>query len=70
MDIAEDRGRFSDILKELEIPYPEYGTAWTVDEAIVVANKVGYPCACSSFLCTRVDKECGSLSMMMNWKKQ
>ena len=43
MDIAEDRGRFSDILKELEIPYPEYGTAWTVDEAIVVANKVGYP---------------------------
>jgi len=43
MDIAEDRGRFSDILKELEIPYPAYGTAWTVDEAIVVANKVGYP---------------------------
>jgi carbamoyl-phosphate synthase large subunit len=43
MDIAEDRGRFSDILKELDIPYPEYGTAWTVDEAIVVANKVGYP---------------------------
>src|SRR5258705_4285594 len=43
MDIAEDQGRFSDRLKELEIPYPEYGTAWTVDEAIVVANKVGYP---------------------------
>jgi carbamoyl-phosphate synthase large subunit len=43
MDIAEDRGRFSDMLKELEIPYPEYGTALTVDEAIAVANKVGYP---------------------------
>jgi carbamoyl-phosphate synthase large subunit len=43
MDIAEDRGRFSDMLKELEIPYPEYGTAHDVDEAIVVANKVGYP---------------------------
>jgi carbamoyl-phosphate synthase large subunit len=27
MDIAEDRGRFSDLLKELSIPYPEYGTA-------------------------------------------
>ena len=27
MDIAEDRGRFSDMLKELGIPYPEYGTA-------------------------------------------
>lgn len=43
MDIAEDRGRFSDMLKELEIPYPDYGTAYDVDEAIAVANKVGYP---------------------------
>jgi carbamoyl-phosphate synthase large subunit len=43
MDIAEDRGRFSDRLKELGIPYPEYGTAYTADEAIEVANKVGYP---------------------------
>ncbi len=43
MDIAEDRGRFSDRLKELDIPYPEYGTAFTADEAIAVANKVGYP---------------------------
>lgn len=43
LDIAEDRGRFSDMLKELEIPYPDYGTAYTVDEAIEVANKVGYP---------------------------
>ncbi|RYZ15710.1 MAG: ATP-grasp domain-containing protein, partial [Chitinophagaceae bacterium] len=43
MDIAEDRGRFSDLLKELDIPYPQYGTATDVDEAIVVANKVGYP---------------------------
>ena len=43
MDIAEDRGRFSDMLKELEIPYPAYGTAVNVDEAVAVANKVGYP---------------------------
>lgn len=43
MDIAEDRGRFSDRLKELDIPYPDYGTAVDVDEAIAVANKVGYP---------------------------
>jgi len=43
MDIAEDRGRFSDMLKELNIPYPEYGTAHNVDEAVKVANKVGYP---------------------------
>ena len=43
MDIAEDRGRFSDLLKELNIPYPQYGTAYTADEAIDVANEVGYP---------------------------
>ena len=43
MDIAEDRGRFSDMLKELEIPYPNYGTAFTTDEAIEVAHRVGYP---------------------------
>src|ERR1051325_9234769 len=43
MDIAEDRGRFSDMLKELEIPYPNYGTAYDVDEAVAAAKKVGYP---------------------------
>ena len=43
MDIAEDRGRFSDTLKNLDIPYPDYGTAYDVDDAIEVANKVGYP---------------------------
>jgi carbamoyl-phosphate synthase large subunit len=43
MDIAEDRGRFSDMLKDLSIPYPEYGTASSVDEAIAVANRVSYP---------------------------
>jgi carbamoyl-phosphate synthase large subunit len=43
MDIAEDRGRFSDMLKELEIPYPNYGTAYDVDDAVEVAKKVGYP---------------------------
>jgi len=43
MDIAEDRGRFSDMLKELNIPYPEYGTAFSVDEAVEVAQKVRFP---------------------------
>src|SRR5690554_4245166 len=43
MDIAEDRGRFSDMLKELDIPYPRYGVAYSTDEAIEVANEVGYP---------------------------
>jgi len=43
MDIAEDRGRFSDLLKELNIPYPKYGVAENAEEAIVVAQEVGYP---------------------------
>jgi carbamoyl-phosphate synthase large subunit len=43
MDIAEDRGRFSDMLKEMDIPYPSYGTAFTVDEAVEVARTVGFP---------------------------
>ncbi|MDQ3017340.1 MAG: ATP-grasp domain-containing protein, partial [Bacteroidota bacterium] len=43
MDIAEDRGRFSDKLKELGIPYPEYGVAHDVDAAVKIAKEVGYP---------------------------
>ena len=43
MDMAEDRERFSDKLKELNIPYPRYGAAKTAEEAIKVANEVGYP---------------------------
>jgi carbamoyl-phosphate synthase large subunit len=43
MDIAEDRGRFSDLLKEMDIPYPLYGVAESAEEAIEVAHKVGYP---------------------------
>ncbi len=43
MDLAEDRGFFSDLLKELGIPYPNYGVAHDADEAIEVANRVGYP---------------------------
>lgn len=43
MDIAEDRGRFSDLLKELDIPYPKYGVAESAEEALAVAKEVGYP---------------------------
>jgi carbamoyl-phosphate synthase large subunit len=43
MDIAEDRGRFSDLLKALHIPYPRYGVAHDVDEALEVARVVSYP---------------------------
>ena len=43
MDLAEDRGSFSDLLKELGIPYPDYGVAENAYEAIQIANEVGYP---------------------------
>jgi carbamoyl-phosphate synthase large subunit len=43
MDMSEDRGSFSDLLKELNIPYPNYGVAEDAEEAIKVANEVGYP---------------------------
>lgn len=43
MDIAEDRGRFSELLVDLKIPFPKYGTAYNTDDAIEVAKEVGYP---------------------------
>jgi len=43
MDIAEDRGRFSDLLRDLGIPYPNYGVARDVDEALEVAKRIPYP---------------------------
>ncbi len=43
MDIAEDRGVFSDLLKTLDIPYPKYGSAQNADEALEIANRVTYP---------------------------
>lgn len=43
MDIAEDRERFSNLLKQLDIPYPDYGAAKNAEEALEVAHRVGYP---------------------------
>ncbi|HHS95521.1 MAG TPA: carbamoyl-phosphate synthase large subunit, partial [Phaeodactylibacter sp.] len=43
MDLAEDRGAFSDLLKELDIPYPDYGVARDIDHALEIANRVDYP---------------------------
>ncbi|MCB0703941.1 MAG: carbamoyl-phosphate synthase large subunit [Saprospiraceae bacterium] len=43
LNLAEDRGAFSDLLKELDIPYPKYGAAQDADEALRIANEVSYP---------------------------
>lgn len=43
LDLAEDRGRFSNLLKELGIPYPKFGTVTTADEALDLAKDLGFP---------------------------
>jgi len=43
IDLAEDRDQFRAMMDKLEIPMPEAGMATTVDEAIAIANKIGYP---------------------------
>lgn len=43
MDMAEDRGRFSDLLRSMNIPYPDFGVAESAEEAIEITSRVGYP---------------------------
>ncbi len=43
IDIASDRGRFNQMMKKYGIPMPESGTARSLDEALVVAKRIGYP---------------------------
>ncbi len=43
IDLAEDRDRFRQVMKKLGIPEPESGMASTLEEALVVAEKIGYP---------------------------
>ncbi len=43
IDLAEDRNRFSSLMNELGIKQPDNGIALDVDEAIEIANKIGYP---------------------------
>ncbi|MBQ9954191.1 MAG: carbamoyl-phosphate synthase large subunit, partial [Eggerthellaceae bacterium] len=43
IDLAEDRDRFREIMDKLGIPMPEAGMAVTVDEALDIAHKIGYP---------------------------
>ncbi|PWB21855.1 carbamoyl-phosphate synthase large subunit [Flavobacterium sp. HTF] len=43
LDLAEDRGRFSDLLTELHIPFPRFGIAETADEASKLADTLDFP---------------------------
>jgi len=43
LDLAEDRKRFSELLMDLDIPFPQYGTATTADEAAAIADSLDFP---------------------------
>ncbi len=43
LDLAEDRGSFSTLLQENDIPYPDFGVATTADEALALADELNFP---------------------------
>ena len=43
IDLAEDREKFANILKKLKVVCPEYGTGRTLDEVVMVAERIGFP---------------------------
>ena len=43
LDLAEDRGRFSALLRESKIPFPEYGVVENADQARELSSKIGFP---------------------------
>jgi carbamoyl-phosphate synthase large subunit len=43
IDLAEDRSRFAELLQEMQIPAPLHGEARTIEEARIVARRIGYP---------------------------
>ncbi len=43
LDLAEDRGSFSTLLKENDIPYPEFGVIENADMALELSKKIGFP---------------------------
>ena len=43
LDLAEDRGSFSTLLRENNIPFPEFGVAETADEALALADQLDFP---------------------------
>jgi carbamoyl-phosphate synthase large subunit len=43
LDLAEDRGRFSNLLKDLGIPYPKFGVVESAEQALELAKDLGYP---------------------------
>ncbi|MTG97683.1 carbamoyl-phosphate synthase large subunit [Myroides albus] len=43
LDLAEDRGRFSELLEQLDIPFPQFGVAKTAEQALKLADQLDFP---------------------------
>lgn len=43
LDLAEDRGRFSELLEQLDIPFPQFGVAKTAEQANKLADELDFP---------------------------
>ena len=51
LDLAEDRGKFSALLRDNNIPYPKFGVIENADQAVEFSKGLGFPAACAPFLC-------------------
>ncbi len=43
LDLAEDRGRFSTLLRDLNIPYPKFGVVEDADHSVLLSRELGFP---------------------------
>src|SRR5690554_1661507 len=43
LDLAEDRGRFSQLLKDNDVPYPQFGVVESAEQALELSNDLGFP---------------------------
>jgi carbamoyl-phosphate synthase large subunit len=43
LDLAEDRGRFSEVLEENDIPFPKYGVVESAEQALELSDDLGFP---------------------------
>ena len=50
LDLAEDRGSFSELLKKNKIPYPEFGVAQTADEALKLSDTLNFPISATKLM--------------------
>ena len=53
IDLAEDRERFQKMIKKLNLKQPVNDTARSQEEAVKIANSIGFPSGCQAILCFR-----------------